>query len=251
MTNYSIVIDNREAKLKDHFKDKENIQFENLDICDIVFKLNNNIVFIIEMKTVNDLYCSIKDGRYKEQKNRLLSNYTKDKVLYLIENDIDLGKHKFNLDIVYGSIVNTLLRDKIRILKSKNINETIKYIEILIKRLQNNMEYFTETNETHNKDTQLEYANTIKLEKKKNMTPELCQIIQLAQIPGMSINSAKSVLEQYENKLKNIIITYENLDDEESTELLLSDIEIKASKEDKKSKKLGKVLSKRVYEYLN
>ena len=74
MTNYSIVIDNREAKLKEYFKGKENIQFENLDIGDIVFKLEEQIIFIIERKTINDLYCSIKDGRYKEQKNRMLSN---------------------------------------------------------------------------------------------------------------------------------------------------------------------------------
>ena len=38
-----------------------------------------------ERKTTCDLYSSIRDGRYKEQKCRLLNNYDKRKILYIIE----------------------------------------------------------------------------------------------------------------------------------------------------------------------
>jgi len=250
MTDYLILIDNRELKLKKYFEKYNNFEFKNLDIGDIIIKIKDEIVLIIERKTINDLYCSIKDGRYKEQKKRLLSNYSINKFLYLIENNIEECKSKFNTDIIYGTIINILIRDNIRILKTSNISETIKYIEILIKRLETKQEIFFE-NKDLSKDLSLttDYASTIKLEKKKNMTPELCQITQLAQIPGLSINSSKAILEKY-NKIKNLILEYEKLETESSKELLLVDIEIK-SINNKKNKKIGKVLSKRIYEYLN
>ena len=105
---------------------------------------------------------------------------------------------------------------------------------MIIKRLENNPEFFD------NSDTQIvSYENSVKINKKQNMNPQLCQITQLAQIPGLSVNSAKCVLEKY-NSIKNIIKEYEKLDENEG-KLMLKDIECK-------SIKLGKVLSQRIYD---
>ena len=192
MTHFSILIDNRELKLKNYFKDYSYVEFKNLDIGDIIFKIDDQIVLIIERKTINDLYCSIKDGRYKEQKTRLMSNYSNNNILYLLEENIVSYKQKFNTDIIYGTVINILIRDNIRILHSVSIDETIKYIEILIKRLETNKDFFI----TETLSKPIDYSESIKLEKKKNLTPEICQITQLAQIPGVSIHSAKHILEQ-------------------------------------------------------
>ena len=143
------------------------------------------------------------------------------------------------MDIVYGSILNTLLRDKIKILFSKDITETCHYIKLILKRLENNPEFF---NDAKNSDTILSYENSIKINKKQNMNPELCQLSQLAQIPGLSVQSAKCVLEKY-GSIRQLIKEYEKLD-EDSGKLMLKDIECK-------SRKLGKVLSQRIYEYMN
>jgi hypothetical protein len=35
----------------------------------------NDLIYVYERKTMNDLLSSVKDSRYKEQKSRLLSNY--------------------------------------------------------------------------------------------------------------------------------------------------------------------------------
>ena len=248
MSNFLILIDNREIKLKNYFKDYSNIEFKNLDLGDIIFKINDEIVLIIERKTINDLYCSIKDGRYKEQKVRLISNYSCNNILYLLEENIGSYKQKFNTDIIYGTVINILIRDNIRILHSVSIEETIKYIEILIKRLETNKDFFI-TDTPHK--LPIDYSESIKLEKKKNLTPEICQITQLAQIPGVSINSAKFILEHYSNKLKHIILAYDKLENLQEKELLLSNIEVKSIKNETKSKKIGKVISKRIYDYLN
>lgn len=62
------IIDNRETKAKQYFEKHEYTNARNLELGDFVFKYNEDIVCLIERKTISDLLASIKDGRYKEQK---------------------------------------------------------------------------------------------------------------------------------------------------------------------------------------
>ena len=73
-------IDNRERDLIQSFINNNiKIETQNLDIGDIQIiyiddsYVEHNLV-VIERKTYDDLGASIKDGRYKEQKMRLLAN---------------------------------------------------------------------------------------------------------------------------------------------------------------------------------
>ena len=82
---YTLLIDYREKSLKTYFetfdftndKHLKNIilKIENLDLGDIIIKKDEKVILIIERKTLQDLYSSINDGRYKEQKVRLKTNY--------------------------------------------------------------------------------------------------------------------------------------------------------------------------------
>ena len=89
-----IIIDVREDLLYndifdrdlDIYKDKIEIIKESLDIGDIHIKYND-ILYIFERKTVRDLVSSIHDGRYREQKARMLSIYDKYQLSYIIEED--------------------------------------------------------------------------------------------------------------------------------------------------------------------
>ena len=91
-------IDNRERDIIQKFDD--NIVKENLDIGDIqiIYKDNNDekLLVIIERKTYDDLSTSIKDGRYKEQKQRIKDSGIKYKI-YLIECD---SKYDKNISII-------------------------------------------------------------------------------------------------------------------------------------------------------
>ena len=77
----NLEIDYREKKLIEQFKNNKNNKnnqnyiISNLDIGDIIIKYNEYITYIIERKTISDLCSSILDGRYREQKERLLSNF--------------------------------------------------------------------------------------------------------------------------------------------------------------------------------
>ena len=101
---FSIVIDNREIKLIELFKSFEipnfKLSVKPLKIGDILI-LNNSenldietcsdeemykhVLTIFERKTCQDLLSSINDGRYREQKARLIANFNLNQICYLIE----------------------------------------------------------------------------------------------------------------------------------------------------------------------
>ena len=232
--NYSVILDNREAKLIDHFKEKPRIEVEQLELGDIIFRNNdtNEVKYIIERKSVSDLYSSIKDGRYREQKARLLANYPLTKIIYLIEGNVPYS----NASTYFGSIVNMLIRDNIKVFQCSNINQSIVFLETIQKRFEANAEFLNEAPSLQGGSSD-DYLNTIKTKKKDNMTRENYQHIVLAQIPGMSISKAKAIFEKY-NTIENLIYNMKNYGHE-----IVSDIKIN-------NRKIGLKLSERIFDYL-
>lgn len=224
-----IIIDNRENGLI-KLLEKNNNKFEkkNLEIGDIQYVENDKLIYIIERKTVNDLGASIKDGRYKEQKMRLLAN-NNDNIYYIIEGNID-DCNTLNRKALLGSIINMIFRDNIKIINSNDINDTYNII-VQIQTKYNDGKFKQVEN---NKDN---YISSIKTNKKENMNKELCNIIQVATIPGVSKNISKTIIEKYGN-ISNLIEEFKKNDD-----LMLSEINLG-------KRKLGKSLSKKIYEYL-
>ena len=80
-----IIIDSRETNLYEKLLNR-NIEIikKQLEIADIHIIVNENI-FVFERKTAADLLSSIKDGRYKEQKLRMMTTYKN--CNYIIEED--------------------------------------------------------------------------------------------------------------------------------------------------------------------
>ena len=237
-----LVLDNREHKLIAHFKDTEKCLIEPLELGDIIIRNENdtNPVFIIERKTLNDLYSSINDGRHREQKMRLINNYPQSKIAYLIEGNLNqLSESRYK--IVYGAMLNTQLRDNLRIFRTNDLKESCFLITALLQKLEKNPDWMS-TTQSASSSTAFDYCDTIKTNKKENMTPEVCQIVQLAQIPGVSHSMSKKILEKY-TSLSNLIIAYLNSEESEG-EMLLADISLN------EKRKLGKVISQRIYKYL-
>lgn len=233
----NIIIDNREKDLIE-LCSKNNLEFnkQNLHLGDITFNLENNQeLIIIERKTIDDLLQSINDGRYREQKSRLLEKHKKDgtSIYYLLEGNI---YNSSKSDLIYSCIINTMIRDNFKIIYSKNIEETYNYIIKITKKCVEFKGILTK-NEIINNN----YIDVIKSEKKKNMTKENCYMAMLKQIPGVSSNIAINISKEYDS-FNKLIKAYEVV--ENNKELLLKDIVIG-------KRKLGNVLSKRIYDYLN
>ena len=238
----NIIIDIRENKLIDLFE-KNNIEFvkKQLDIGDIILEKNDEINLLIERKTIQDLISSIKDGRYKEQKTRILSKINIDNVLYLIEGRVD--NLKYDEKVVFGSITNMIFRDNIKLINTGNIKQSYDLILNLKKK-------FIEG--TFEAKQNLNYNECIKLNKKENITNELFNIQVLSNIPGVSIKMAEVILQEVKS-VKELIIKYNKsvielekdcINFEKENEELLKDIKYS------EKRKVGKIISKRIYDFL-
>lgn len=273
MSKIKIIIDNREKdiiqlfKVTD-FKFKNNelieIAYDNLDIGDFHIKVDEQLAIVIERKTLADLAASIKDGRYKEQKARMKAvNIPNHYKMYLIEGEVyaedSLDKNsKFvscngiAISTIISSIVNTYLRDGLSIYKTKNINATAKFLAKIFEKMPefgnnvlNNSQSISSIGQSNEQETD-EYMSGLKLKKKENMTGIACYISQLAQITGVSYNIAKSISEKF-NSLIDLSLAYLGLEEDKDREMLLADIKITIGKSGKE-RRIGKVLSKRIYE---
>ena len=71
------------------------IEVVNLEMGDIQIIKDDKPLIIIERKSVSDLNSSIRDGRYHEQKHRLINNVDRQRIVYIIEGQIPDSHHKF------------------------------------------------------------------------------------------------------------------------------------------------------------
>jgi len=227
-----IYVDNRERDLIKLFNENNNdIILKNLEIGDIIYKKEDEIIYIVERKTFNDLGASINDGRYKEQKIRLLSN-SNGNLFYILEGDMSACT-TLNQKALLGSIINMTFRDNIKLIFSSDINQTYKIL-VQIRDKFNSGKFskiVSEPNDNNN------YVSSIKLNKKENMTKLNCNIIQLATIPGVSKNMSSIILEKY-NTIDKLIEEYKKNGEDMLGELSMG------------KRKLGKVLSKKIYDIL-
>ena len=199
----TIIIDIREDSLYadifdrdlDIYKDKIDITKDTLDIGDIHIKYND-ILYIFERKTVKDLISSIHDGRYREQKARMLSIYNTTQLSYIIEeDDVVSSKIYSNKSAIQGAYINTMFRDNIRVLFTKNICETATLLLSIAVKIIDNPKKFISGNEAG----ETCYTDYIKLKKKKidNIDESTCYIMQLSQIPHISNVIAKNIAKIY------------------------------------------------------
>jgi len=240
--NVSIIIDNRETKIYkelidrdlDKYKDKIDIQKEQLDIGDIHIKFNSSL-YIYERKTVKDLLSSIKDGRYKEQKARLLKEKEKNaNINYIIENDsITSNKDFINQKVLTSIYINSIYRDKINVFFTSNISDTVTFILLLVSKIIDKPENFiinpnnnNPNNDNPNNDNKLEYIDVCKIKTKKNanIDKDTCYLLQLSQIPSISKEIAKKIKEVYPS-LMILIKTIEDLKDKNKQIELLTKID--------------------------
>jgi len=247
---YIIKFDNREKDLIKLFEIKEhkyNYTLENLDIGDIQFvdATTNEILILIERKTLADLCASIKDGRYKEQKERMIHSIKKNiRKIILIEGTC---MDQFTLpQSTYSSvIINTMIRDNIHIHISKNINETVEFIENIILQIP---KYYSDLQN----EIILEQPKTFQNEyncsttKKENITQKICFRNMLSQIPGISNSIASVFVEKYGN-MENFINTVKTNGNNDKKSIIKL---IGSEQHGKNNRKVGDKTGEKIYLFL-
>ena len=229
-----LTCDSREKKVIATIKEKNLFPFDVIDqllsVGDFLINdLHGKKIMIIERKTYEDLFSSLTDGRFSEQKSRLLaSEYNK--IAYILEGNDNFDEKKRNL--VKQIEIRLQLKYGIHVLHSKCPEDTANLLKILMLKLSKDPSYHTK------QDVRVSYIECIKTEKKENMTVKRCVALQISMIPGISKKTAEIISEKYET-LKNLIETLEK--DEQEFVLFCKEKNLKIGK--KKIETLKKYFS--------
>lgn len=226
----NIILDNRERDLIEELKRLNfNFTVECLDVGDIeVRDEKNNSVIVLERKTFADWEASIIDGRYKEQKHRLIT--MKNRVAYILEGSAERHKKRKRIsdNALRGSLLNTSIRDGLCIVRTESLKDTALLVTELEKRLSKSKV-----------KTGLQ-TPVVKQRASKRMRmsdPKIILLRQLMCIPGVSENVATKIIQTY-GVDKSLIIEKAKNDGEEFSKLKIG------------KKKLGMKLVSKIEQYL-
>ena len=196
-----IRVDYREIKLYNALAPilSQNIRCENLEIGDIEIGFTNpEIKLLFERKTQADLMSSITDGRYREQKIRMLGQFPAHRCTYIIEGaditaqyDANWPFPRISPAVYEGAILHTMYRDKMHMVFTRDTDHTAHWLSVLFKKLQAHPEKFIDGAES--------YISQVKTKSKKcdNIDPSTCLVLQISQVPGISTKIAQEIVKIY------------------------------------------------------
>jgi ERCC4-type nuclease len=142
---------------------------------------------LIERKTIADFIASILDGRYREQRTRLLdyASQTKTSVLYILEGQMT-HTQRLQPDVLKQFLNRMMLRYKIPVIHTQNLEETKHICSLLEKQLLEDPKCF--------QYKPISYESLVKVEKKANMDdPKVFFCTALQSFPGVSATSANAI----------------------------------------------------------
>lgn len=205
-------------------------KISSLPIGDFIIEKDNVPKLIIERKTLTDLSSSIIDGRFREQKARLLDSIQDpNKILYIIESNV--GKTTISKDTMESAMINLLFKHNYKMLQTGSNDDTFNNVLLLYKKIQGN-EFC---------DVKNDIKNTCKMITKSEKMKQYIFINQLCLIPGVSESIAKVINDKYMT-MANLINEWNKIDDIQGKEKMLIDLQIT------EKRKIGKALSKKIYD---
>lgn len=230
----SMILDVREAALKD-LLEGHYMEMKALHVGDIHFvKEDNEAVIIFERKTASDFYSSIVTKRFAEQRERLkrlcLQNV---KVCYILENlPGKLDDKQQNL--CWGALENLVLYHNMFVLPTKDLQHTAAVLIHMLKKVNEKPVTL---------HTAYEPATVLEHTRKRTLTAANIFPAMLSTIPGLSESMAMAVSGVYPC-IKSLQDAWDTCEQVKKKEQLLIDIPLG-------KRKLGKVLSKRIYDVFN
>lgn len=224
----------------DSIKSAIQLQIAPLDVGDVQIMFGFTTI-IFERKSCSDLAASLKDNRYKEQKIRILSKSLPQHVIYILEGtptyqtllNSDFPVHGLKPSVISGMMIYTMLRDGIHVMNVRDTNETSAVIwTTALKCISNPEKIQVEPSLSDQQEGGgdgvgsggvSDYLQHVKVKKIDNITPSHCYIMQLCQIPNISIATAREIVKVYPTML-SLLTTLSNLSHVDDQIKLLSDI---------------------------
>ena len=237
MAKTSLVIDNRESKIKEVLN---TYTYENLELGDFIIRLDDIDFLVFERKTIADLAASIKDGRYADQKLRLLSHYDSSKVHYIIEGSFDFSTQTIHDSIpkstLISCVINTMIRDNIKCFFTKSPAETCSLIEAIFSRIEKDPGKYTHggTPSTMQKPT------------RKITSRDECYISQLCQVPDISTKTAMAIAKKYPS-FQDLFAAFIDIDEPQKLKRLK---EITTTDSQGKDRRISEKVAKNIIQYM-
>jgi ERCC4-type nuclease len=165
-----------------------------LDVGDIWVGVSGEVpALVLERKTVSDWESSLMDGRYREQRGRLLafSQETGARVAYILEGKYESTRRLSGGGKAIMKLVSRMsLVHGIPVFHTLNVKETAQFVEAM-------QDYWQKEGATTfaTESAPQRAADGIKVVKKENLDdPRLFAIRCIAQVPGVSVAVAEAVL---------------------------------------------------------
>ena len=150
---------------------------------------SGGILMAVERKTVADLVASLNDGRYVEQRSRIVAAYG-DRVVYLIEHG---GQNVFRDPRIAGVLTGLLFRRRIPVVWTSGVPETVDFLmHVHSAGLQGKLARVSGTASPDSRPVHI--CNT---PRKKPTTRSEMVIAMLSAIPGVSDKTATALFERY------------------------------------------------------
>lgn len=183
----AIVLDNREHSLISLLP---TATVQQLPVGDAWIKIGEQTKLVVERKTTADFEASFLDGRYREQRTRLLAFCAEQKAraLYILEGGLDGRRRSLDRPALQKLIHRLLLRYGVAVYFTKSTEDTAATLTLLAQQLTEDAAVF--------EGEQLSYTDVQHVTKKANKDdPKAFACAALQGCPGVSAKSAAAVWE--------------------------------------------------------
>jgi ERCC4-type nuclease len=204
----TIVLDVRERALISAMPEAATAQ---LQIGDVEIRISGTRVLVVERKTLADLAASIKDGRYREQKARLLANATCP-VAFVVESaygsfafdDRMRGCNGIAPKTLQGAVISMTLSS--RVVFTRDVADTVAFLRRTAERLARDFTVISSEAAALPAlacDTRDEYSvnaacvSGIAMRKRDNLDVRSCFAHQLCQVPGVSAKLSTTLCAEF------------------------------------------------------
>jgi ERCC4-type nuclease len=206
-----LILDEREIALREKCLTDNTVEGRMLPLGDaLIMDDSDNIVLLIERKTLSDLLASIKDGRYEEQSHRLIhsSGIPPHHIVYIIEGMMSQLHNPAERKMVYSAMTTLQVFKGFSVLRTCSVQETADWILNSMDKIGRDTARGKKpwSPDTHG-NTDIApppYCSVVKKVKKDNITPENIGEIVLCQIPGISAVSAVTIMREFRS-LSNLM----------------------------------------------
>jgi len=215
-----------------------NVSTRTLPVGDIWIGLSGEDVrpggVVIERKTAADLEASVLDGRYREQRTRLLGycKQTGARPMYIIEGDLNRAYGRFTESTLRKFLNRLQLRYGVAVIESLSLEHTIQLCTILKEQVEADASVFVSED-----GSQKEYAQVAHVQKSSNRDdPKMFVALALQICPGVSGAVAIAIVNAFGGTLKGVL---------EATEQAIADTKMS------EKRRVGPAVAKRRYALLH